>query len=467
MKCLGGSSQSTTISDLSEQEKQLMDLLSGALLPAYLDEAGYDVTTTPIPFEETSEGKRLKETADAHSNPGVYGTGDIEAYRKAKEDYDLHPALSYDVEKRASDAEISDEMRKELGPIEKKYGKDSQKYKDAMAGYGGDKERAYQRDEIQRKYMEKVDKFLSGDLSITPEQEQWITDQYAPIKAAVDSMYTENMEELDKRYADFGKQVDETNLSITSALDVVGAQIKETGANMEKALSSTIASNKELMKMGIYDATGQITKNISMSAIATGRDPSDPEYTNEIQQNIARQVKSGTLQLASMEAQGRMGIAERTGSGLEGVDMAKARLAEATGAKKEGAITAKGQEEAALIGMKGSANIGLEESQANMRRDLAIGLPSQQIGVGQGYQQLASALGAQRLANASGAMNASAMPYGMMAQERFAQPTTTTTQNMGAMDWVGGVMGAAGGAASIYGGVTGTNALRDIADSYT
>lgn len=481
--CMGGSTQSTTIPEMTPQEQELLQMMTSTLLPAYLDQAGYDVSTSQVTWEESDEYKELAsfrseveavmrddpsgltrvEAPWGETLPAVNARGAIDD-RMREGEASFTPHTTFDLEKRPSDAEVADEVRRKLQGIEDEYGRDSQEYKDALSEFSTEQQRAFQRDEIQAAYLDRVQSYLEGDISVTPEQERFIQEQYAPIREVVDQLYSDSMEEVDSRYAKFAEEIDKTNMSISQALDVVGSQIKETGANMEKALESTVTANRELMKMGIEDATGQITKNISMQAISTGRDPSDPEYTNEIQTNIARQVKEGNLQLTAYEGQNRMAIAERTGSGLEGVAEARARLAEATGAKREGAIMAQGQERQGIIQQRGQQRLATEESVSNLRTSMAMGLPPSQISAGSGYSQLQTALASQRLANLSGTMQSVGYPYSLYSAERFAQPTTTVTRNAGFMDFLGLGLGAGSAAAGMYGGFSQAGYYNAAAD---
>lgn len=451
----------TSIPGASGQERNLMDLITGSILPNYLEQAGFETTTSRVTdFNQSKQGREFDERISSYQSK--YDEAISKRGRRNSAEWNQWQPIAErmadqleNAKSKRRDAEANfqpyNEMvtRKkdppELEALKQKYGEDSSEYKTKKEEYASKAvETDKQKQDIQKQFLNNVQKFLKGDFSVSPEQRKFIADQLGPIRATVDAMYSENPEETLKNWGEFGKQVSTSGLNVMQAMNLVGEQIKQTGADMEKALTSTIETNKQLLKMGIEDATGDITKRISMQAIATGRDPSDPEYQKEIQDSVSREVSRGTLNLAQMESQGKMGIAERTGGGLEEVARTKARLAES----------------------KGQAMTRLAESESNLKKDIAVGLPPQQISVGTGFSQLDQALISQRMANAAAPMGVVNSPMGYYQSERMAQPTTTQRQSSGFMDYFSGALGLVGAGTDIYSGITSSNALRDIARGY-
>lgn len=446
----------TTVPEASDQEKQIMDLITGSLLPDYLSQAGYDVQTTQTRFEDSDQFKNLnakleslrsqKASGSKNLPPGanaqfnnqfntigpstsVPGTGDIDSQiasvegqiAKARASYT--PAANYDVRKKDSP---------EVEQIRNKFGADSSEYRQAKeAETQRTVDIAKQQDRIYKTFRDKTEKYLNGDFSITPEQETLIQQNNAPVKKAIEAMFKDNYAESGKTFDDFNKEAEKSGMSFSQAMGSVVDQIKTTGVEMERALKNVVATREALLKQGIDDYTGEITKRVSQNAAAMGRDPSDPEYTADISDMVAKQVRGGQLELADMESQGLLGIRERTGGALE---------------------------QAAY--QKGSALTNYEQNLAKMRTDVGTGLPPSQLQVGGGGLQYEEALGLQRLQNAAGAAQFPSFFGDRMQRERLAQPTTTQRTPFGAADALSLGLGVAGMGANIYGAYGVSQALR-------
>jgi len=529
-----------TIPEMTDEEKDLLGMISDALMPAALGEMGYESIKTTIPFEETEEYKDLvqqKENSLISSGmsqsfiDNAMATDDWGLIEDARTKYNKDPKTKHKIRKMGTPEEEASRTKLlnkgytaeqiDSGSIKDANGEiidaDVQAYEDLKAKTSEDKTKmAKKKQEVEEKFIDVTLKYLSGDFTATEEQKKLVAENMAPIKAAVQEMYQKAREELDKTeekmgeeisrtegkiegeisrtegkiegeisrtektlfdtanktFDEYEKKLRETKLDVFSALDAVGDQILKTGKDMETSLTNVVATNKELLKMGIEDYTGQVTKNISTNAALLGRSPDDPEYSLEIQNQISRQIKSGQLDLASMEAQGMLSIKERTGTGLENLGLQKASVTAGTGEALAGAAMGRGQESSriaetagisrqnlfgqsgfarqnllgqsgfakqnllgqmgqtrlGLIQGEGISDVGLEESAANLRWQIGAGMPPSQTSLGVGVGQYNQAVDQQRINNAMVAMNAPMGLYGTYAQERFAQPTTTSNQ---------------------------------------
>lgn len=449
---------------MSEQEKQLLQMVTQTLLPAYLDQQGYNVTTKDIPFEESSQAKTLNQniqkaqdaynSADAGMDAAVAKnklSDAKKAYTKAQSAY--IPTTGYTLDKKDPPY---------LEAVKKKYGSTSSEYTNAKSTYETNNI-AKEKDlaDIQTQSIANAKKFLNGDFSINDQQKAYIKDLYAPISSAIDKMTSDNLEQTTKTFEDFRKSVADTSLSVSQALDAVGTQIKQTGSDMKTALDTTIETNKALMKMGIEDKTGEITKRTNTLAASLGRSPTDPEFQKEIQTSVSREIERGTLNLADMQARGELSIAERTGSGLEGVARSKVNLAESTGNKLEDAAMQEGQQKGNIIGTAGSMRTNLASQTADTTFKMGANMP-QQIQVGYGATQFDNAMIQQRLANAGAAMSAPTGVFGTFAGERYRQPTTTTERPWGVQDYIGTALGVGNLAMGAYTGMSQANAMRGL-----
>jgi hypothetical protein len=470
MASQGGSSQSskTQIPPPTEQETALMNSVLQDFLPAYMEQAGYNVVARDQTFEESDQYKKLNaeiQRAQEQLDYNIKGGNDAgtisglrDAVNKAKDNLEQAragyvPVTKYDVSKKESAY---------VEAIKTKYGADSQEYKDASEKAKTEEiSKQANLEEIQKTFIEKTKKFLNGDFSITEDQKKYVQDLYAPIKASVEKMTSDDLAETEKKWTAFRDAVKDTNLSVSQALDVVGTQIKQTGSDMKEALDTTIATNKALMKMGIEDATGTITKKTNQLAASLGRSPSDPEFEKEIQTSVAREVERGTLNLADMQARGELSIAERTGSGLENVAQQRVSLAGSTGQKLEGAAVSEGGEKQNIVTRAGQMRTSIAENTKNMEYQMGAGIVPQQISTGIGTTQFDQALIQQRMANAGAAMNGVTGVYNTMSRDRYAQPMQESNRPYSAMDYMGNILGSANMGMGMYSGIAQADAMRN------
>lgn len=484
-----------------------MEMMTGAMMPSYLEEAGYDVKRTTGKYEDSPEYKNFSsrrerlnqdkanlESELANFKPGQPAwkrndiikrieavNGKLNKVDKEEQKFiqNYEPETKFEVRKMQA-PEVEAERRRlveQYGDVsDSELMKLSPEYKAIYEEYEqkGIDAKAKQR-ELAETYMEKTKKFLDGDFSITEEQKNLIKENMAPIRAAVDKMFetaradnteTSLFSALNKTFDDFDARVKETGMSLIDGLEAVGDQVLKTGMDMEGALKNTVSVHKELLKMGIEDYSGQVTKKIATNAAMLGRSPDDPEYASEMQNMIGRKVQEGSLNLAAMEAQGILGIKERTGAGLEDVARSKVAVAERTGGALEQSALQRGQGNQQIVGQRGAMEVGLEEAAANTRWNVGAGMPPQQVGLAQGIHQYNEAQAQQRIQNASSAMYAG-MPFVQyMQQERAYEPTTTTTTRPGIGGIVSGIMGAAGAGAQIFGGIQSAGAMNSMGDYY-
>lgn len=427
-----GQTTETSIPDPTGQEKELLDLFSQVLMPTYLKEQGYNVETKKVTWEDSDEYKSLmKQRAAAAKLPKV---APLPSYRQPLNyvppvdpvaAIDAKIAEAKDKFKEYTDYDVSEKMNPEEQYAYDKYGKDSKEFKAAKAKAAEAKVADFkQQQEIQKTFQEKTMKFLKGDYTLTPEEQKNLEESTKSVSASLENIFKGTLEETEKAFGDFTKIAGENGMTIRDTLGAVGAQIESTGIEMSKALDNVVKTRSELMKQGIVDATGEITKKVSMNAANSGRDPSDPEFQADMKQIIAKEVNQGQLELADMESRARMGIAERTGSGLENVAQQQAA------------------QRLEIAKKKGIALASLDSRVA--------GTIPNQLAVGQGGSQYMEALAQQRLANAQGAMGAAMGGAEYWQQDRHAN-TTTTQSNDPFSTILSAGLGAASAGAKIYG----------------
>ncbi|KAB2836981.1 MAG: hypothetical protein K8F31_11300 [Roseovarius sp.] len=293
---------------------------------------------------------------------------------------------------------------------------------------------------------------FGGGASKDPKRQE-LTKKIADLQAQIKK--TEEQEAaggLGKAIIEFKDRIRQTGMEIGDAIMALENRVQQTGQDMRVALDEEIAITRELNKMGIEDFTSDTRRRIAEKAAALGRSSMDPEFVAELHEEATREIQRSNLQLGAYAAEKKMGIAERTGAGLEDAARQRIALAERTGAALEGV-------EAQQVGyaeegarMRGGLETRLAEQGANIRSNLAFGLPPQMIGTGLDVAGYNNALIQQRMQNT---MAASQMPlnlYNVQARERIMQPTTTTRTSMGLGTILGGLIGTGiSGVATMYG----------------
>jgi len=503
---LGGeksTTQTTTIPELTEEEQAIQSLITDTIMPAILEKAGFETTKITSKFEDTDEFQNFQSRRERllEEKQSLIDTGDgpttaltpserlrlqrefrpgesiaekqeriaaigqdpgiqsrISAIDQRLETLDRDEAVAFTNFKPTVSIESRRIGTPEEERIRKRFGEDSQEFKDAQNKAERESITLQnQKNQITKLFMERAIKFISGDFSITAEQEELIQSNMAGTRAALDDMFDNIIAESEtskktlletsqETFNNFVDKVEETGINLNNALDVIGTQINRTGRNMEQALADTVAVNKQLLEMGIQDLTGELTKQMTnrmnQLAVTLGRDPSDPEFTQEIQKTVAvevgKEIKRGVLNLNLLEAQGRLSIQERTGSKLEELGFRRFQVDERTGRLTEAAILQQGAErfgieergartrEGAVRG-RAAAEVGLEEQAQKLRFDIGTGLAPTQVGLGVNVAQFQEALSQQELSNLGAGINVAGSTFDRFARERFAQPTTTST----------------------------------------
>jgi hypothetical protein len=464
--------QETTLPPESAEEIQMNKMFTEGYMPMFMGQAGYEMSSGEKDYTEYPEYQQLQESREqvlknVNESEGVQRDAwenMLKEIDKKEEELKTRAAKESSFSMRKLGSPRLERIRSEFGPDSTQY-KEAQAAEEALTIESDDMKRA-----TQRLFMEKTQKFLRGDFSITPEQAQLIEQNMAPQRAALTKMYDE-MEEITDENVNavmdkYTEEAETLKMETDQLLGAIGEQISKGEENLETALQRTIDTRSELMRMGIEDFSGEMTKKVASNAAAMGRDPSDPAYQQEIQKSVSREIERGELQLAEIEARGVLGIksrAEEQRLGLAGqrLDIAQRRGAEriglATGLERE-----RGQRRLGIAEARGGALTGLEQQAANLRFQVGGGMAPQQLGAAGQSMSLQNALAQQRLANLQAAGQAPFQMGGRLAQLRGAQPTTTTTKPFSFAD----LLGIGGGVAGIAGGVMGARAAGAQADYY-
>ena len=422
--------QKTEFPPPTSQELQMQSLMINGIMPAYLSEAGYEMEETK---GDPTASPKWAEAQDLRSK-----VGQVPEYMR--EEINKRADQLENEARSEAEGQKGFKLRKRISEkaelMRRRYGENSEEYQNAVKEAEQFKvETEEAKNQLTKSFLQKTQKFLNGDFSITESQRNLIEENLAPQRKVVDEMFGDiDQITYETFIGDTQGVIDKSSgANLGVAVEAAGSG-KMKGLSMMDALTSTIEANKELLKMGIEDASGEITKRSAEQAAAMGRDPGDPEYKQEIQQSVAREVQRGQLQLSEMEARGKLGIAEQLG---------QTRLQTAR--------------------QKGAAKLGLEEQAANLRFQVGGGMAPQQVGLGQSSAQFLDAQRQQQLMNLQGGFGMPAQIAGQAQALRLSQPTSTQTTGGSVL---GGIAGLVSGAAGIYGGVQSAGASRAQADYY-
>jgi len=420
--CTSTTTSKTELPPQTDAERQMQDW-AVQMMPLFMEEAGYVKDDTAA-----KDYKDYPEYADIeNARPQFKARGGSVGEKGLR----MLDAKEQELKDRAS--KESGGFRKKLSPeleaIRASSGVDSPEYKAKFAEYEQAQFKTYESEEqIKSTFLEKTQKFLAGDFSITESQANVIKEHLAPQREVINQLFGSlqklGPQEAAKQMDSFIKSAQESGMSLAAATEAAGAYMKNGGGggSLDRALTDVIATHEQMLEMGIEDYTGEMTKKVMSQAAAIGRDPSDPAYQNEIQENISREVTRGGLQLAGMEAQGRMDI------------------------QRQGA----------------AARLGVAEQSTAMRAQAGGGMAPQQLGAGGSAQQLMMARQQQGLSNMQAGLGAPMGMMGQFANLRMAQPTTTQTSRGSPLSML---LGLGTGIAGAYSGFSQASAMRGLGSS--
>jgi len=325
-------------------------------------------------------------------------------------------------------------------------------------------------EDINKLFLDNTRKFLSGDLSITAQQQEELNESTARVRDPINKLLDEVGQQIGQTDEAVGSaldnvvnQINQTGLDVEEALVEAESRVQETGVSMSEALDQTIATSRDLAERNLFKQTRDLRSNLATMSTSLGRASTDPGFIRELENRTQESLQDVELNLAVQSAQGRLGIAERTGSGLENISLLRTQLTGEKGLRLEDVARTRAQLAEATGGKKeqlSQARTSLSESllreQEQRRTALGQGLPIQQAQVGISTGQFTSGQNQLATQNLFQTGQFAQQSRGQLLQERMAQPTTTTTTG-GLGTTLGGIFGgigtAASGVGSIFGGI--------------
>ena len=565
--CGSKTTETTTIPPPSPEELAMMNLATDGLMTAYLNDAGYDVTKTMGSYQDDPEYASLQTQKSSIQEQINSLNGQLQGATSNQQQQQIMMQMN------GLNTQMNDAVNKEINLASKpqsiQYKVNKKPEVAAQEALFNQKTTA-----IQMQSFDIAEKFLKGDMSFTSGQQEFMDSVLGPMKqagldavkylkdaagitkesmeAAISGVETQVKATGAAGEADIGKigeevkatgaageadlgkvgaqvkdtgakmlealakykdQIKQTGLSMGDAILDFSENVKKTGADMGAAIEESLSSSKALMEMGITDFNLEVKKQMSAQAASLGRSVTDPEFINEMQQQVNKNICQASLQFGALSAQQKaevalqtglgmqeasklklaaaqqtgagleaaeqmgMGIAQQTGQGLENVAMQKFGLGQQTGQGLQNIAQMKfglGQEtglglqniaqmklglaekmggmgeQAAL--MAGQYGMGAAQAGADLKSQLGLVLPSSLIGIGQGIGQQQFAQNQAQLGNlqAGFAMPMSVAEMGL--KERMAQTTKVTQKSGGVGGFLGGLIGTGLGVAGMFSG---------------
>ena len=401
--CSSQTTQSTTLPPSTEAEKKFLSIFQDAVMPQMLEEAGFRLEDSG---EDTYGEEFANFSATLDNYAGSPYTKDIVQVIKNNLPADPNNPSPEEIENLKKTINYysgyeEDGVRDMVNvlnanmPVGRKKGFQLVETDEA-------KERRVSQEAIATQFQENTLKFLQGDFSITEAQREHISEVMGPAREAVSKMY-DKMDEVVAKGED----------RLTALVDNFN-KYEEQRQNVEK----------ELFEQGIRTAGEDISRQVMNNAVASGRDPADPEFTAQISTMVSEEARKGGLQLQGMQ------IDRRAQHERELLD-AQERLR---------------QEELGVAQSRGAAELSLADQTKALRM-------APLTGGGQGAiqsTQLIDAIQQQRQRNVQGAGGAFGSQAEFLRGERMAQAETTQTSTP---SYLSMGLGLATGGANIYSGI--------------
>lgn len=431
---MGKDSTQTTKTELpppTEEELQAMAQQS-ALVELYFDQAGYTLNKTEVTkYDNPAAVEQYQKSIDGYRNRLNQIDNEISKTTNSTRISELtqekqrvtnwiaeeQKKLSAEQQKATTDYEYTFEKKPDPRVVElERQGKREEAEALKAELKQQELDQVAQKDRINAAYLDAAEKLISGDFSITAEQEAQAK-QYAdlykePIMKAINTLRDEIGITADQTFASLQKeesQILSTKASVSSALDNLESKINQTGLDVETALLEadnrarennvdmntaldlSIEASRKLMENNLFDTMKDVRIKNARLAAATGRASTDSNLVERLNQQAMDAVKSAELNLASMAAQGKLQVSEKTADALMGIADYRVRLRATQGEKREGVATTRAQ----LEQQAGDQILGVRqrETQATVDKGLKLeDVARMRAGVEEAGSKIASGL---------------------------------------------------------------------------
>lgn len=310
---------------------------------------------------------------------------------------------------------------------------------------------------IDKTWVKNLNKFSSGDMSYTPEQEQQIDAFIGPIKNVINqttndllAQYKDSDKMLRDALGDLSAEINKTGYDVSSALEAASVQYEQSGKTLFGVLKEVNSSNYAKAKFEFDLLSQKADTQAAQQGALLGLPPGSQSEKVAAMKMKTDALKSIELDLAAKEAAGALAIQQGVEQGKQSISLAKVNLAESQGGKKEKvAENAFGLTELltnkieGVMGNKANAEIGLAQKKSDMLFGAAYGNLPGQIQAGQQGLAFAQQQKDAKNANLQQLLNSAGGQLGVEQQRQLAETTTTQKKTPSFLDSFTDILGAA------------------------
>lgn len=297
--------------------------------------------------------------------------------------------------------------------------------------------------DVTRNWMTAINKLITGDIAIDPQQKAAMAEYYKPIKAVVEQTTSELLNQQDanddalfEQINKISQQIDQTGYDYFSFLEGAQVQMEESGRSLIESAEAVNQSLEAKAKFEFDLVSKELERKVAVESALLGEAPnssrSQKRLLNAKQDALAKIV----LDLDAQNAERILGIQSGVEQGKINISLEKAGFTKDQGAKREG-LAALGFD---VIKESGQSKMGIKSAQANELINLEKAQSDALFGVT--YGNLANSIGASSAGlnmgdrnRAFGAdilgstANIPSIMLGQEAQARAGQATTTQTSS--------------------------------------
>ena len=409
----------------------MQDIFEEAILPQLIESSGYVLEEKPRRTGGLTSAERTRYEELKASGVTINRSGLSSGVRK--EFTELQKKL--DTASTTMDRTLRKTYSNEIESIYQEKGKDSPEYKEAVKGFQQKEDATKERQaNLLQTFQENSMKFLKGDFSLNAQEQKSMNELFAPTRKMVEKLYND----VDSEIGKYEGQVGDFEERAQKKLDAFQEKVTKYRDTQDKI-------EKDLFERGIKEYSGDISKKIMTDAVASGRDPADPEFVNQISQNIAQEAVKGGLSLEVQQMNRAQNQEQYIFEQGQNNDLTTMGMREDVFNRRVGAAEA-----------RGVANIGIE----GQARDLRMSTLTGGGGITGESAQLVDAINQQRIANLGGLQGSVMGEANSLRQIRMSQPSTQGTATPSPLE-VG--MGLAQIGVGAYSGYTQAQGLRNIA----
>lgn len=219
-----------------------------------------------------------------------------------------------------------------------KYGEDSAEFQSMQKSIQQEKvDRVASYAEVETNFLKNL-KIATSDDELGKMTAKW----FGPIKETINVMANSLLSQanetdvsLREELGKINQAIDQTGLEFDSALEAAAVQIENSGETMMNVLSKALSSREEKYKFELDYLNNQADKKAAQLGALYGYPPGSPQERAQAEKMKQDNLTAVSLEMASMEAEGALGIQAETEAGKKQLSLANVDFVLSQGSKKE------------------------------------------------------------------------------------------------------------------------------------